>query len=673
MTDLSPIPEWTGVYEIKTTDKVLGGPGGVTNIPAQALANQNLYARKHGGALPFMPGIPYDEGDRVKLTNGDIVKSTIANNIINPNVDMTGWVNPAALQALHNKSSATFTDYLTANEIANSATTDLTAKLQAVIDAGVVSTLRFTKGKYRIDGLVTVNRDFFFDQDIDAWFDTGNTGSFLCTGSAQLLGKPTIDIAEQSKTIGFADTSAINEYDLLCIYNPTNSSFSARELWYRAGEFVKVASKNANSFSLFGKTFDAYLANEVDVYKINPITVGFSRFNIISSNAGLRDPIKFTFCENLDLSNYNNLGSKNSGIILDRCYNTTMPNIMAKNNSTPNGLNYGIVIANSQLFRLNGGNPLALRHCISTGGYDGICSVPCREIYISNMSLKTSSKDGIGAADFHANISDSHYENCIIDHGSFGGKNISIRNCTVFNRDIDGSCLIFQGLVGGEINIENVKLQTTIASSSARSYIDITLLEDLKEDLVINIKDLRVFGKVSSTSPMIKLVTEKTVVLTKKITFNIEVDSYITQNGAFLWVQGGAAQPILPNVEINMLRANSITKNVYYVHPTTTATAATTKLNLPRQRGSQLITTAGEVTGIKHGDLITLPYSYPVQASVIASVGGDGTWNVDSTFNLKPVTATPYGSMTTQVRFALVSPAALPAAKNFKVSYEIGL
>ena len=34
----------------------------------------------------------YNQNDRVMLDNGDIVKSTVANNTKNPNVDMTGWV-----------------------------------------------------------------------------------------------------------------------------------------------------------------------------------------------------------------------------------------------------------------------------------------------------------------------------------------------------------------------------------------------------------------------------------------------------------------------------------------------------------------------------------------------------------------------------------------------------
>ena len=92
MANLVPTPSWDGVYQIETTDVVLGGPGGVANTPAQNLANQNLYARKHGGTMPFLAGLSYDIGDQVKLDNGDIVRSTIASNTNDPNTDITGWV-----------------------------------------------------------------------------------------------------------------------------------------------------------------------------------------------------------------------------------------------------------------------------------------------------------------------------------------------------------------------------------------------------------------------------------------------------------------------------------------------------------------------------------------------------------------------------------------------------
>ena len=47
-----------------------------------------------GGAKWYAKSGGYELGATVKLENGDKVKSTVANNIIDPNVDMTGWVIP---------------------------------------------------------------------------------------------------------------------------------------------------------------------------------------------------------------------------------------------------------------------------------------------------------------------------------------------------------------------------------------------------------------------------------------------------------------------------------------------------------------------------------------------------------------------------------------------------
>jgi hypothetical protein len=60
----------------------------------------NLY----GGKKYDMPVGGYPVGAEVLLDNGDRVKSTISDNINNPNADMTGWVNPEAEQRYYNSS-----------------------------------------------------------------------------------------------------------------------------------------------------------------------------------------------------------------------------------------------------------------------------------------------------------------------------------------------------------------------------------------------------------------------------------------------------------------------------------------------------------------------------------------------------------------------------------------
>ena len=68
----------------------------VNNSISTALTpvNTSLDLAKRGVANRYDSSLTYNLGDRVVLTNGDIVKSTVDGNTNNPNVDMTGWRKP---------------------------------------------------------------------------------------------------------------------------------------------------------------------------------------------------------------------------------------------------------------------------------------------------------------------------------------------------------------------------------------------------------------------------------------------------------------------------------------------------------------------------------------------------------------------------------------------------
>ena len=639
---------------------------------ALAPVNSSLDLAKRGVANRYDSSLIYNSNERVVLANGDIVKSTIDGNTNDPNVNMTGWVNDAELQRIHNKSSATLTDYLLPAEIANSTTTDLSAKLQAINDENVISKLRVPSGVWYINSPVVFNRDFSWDFDPDAFFKFGINGSITFCGYATLIGKPTSNISNDTRVINLVTGINLSPFDLICIYNPTDGSFTPQRTNYRAGEYMKVATVIAGAITTFGKTYENYDASVVDIYKINPIHIDFNRFNILAENTAASNPVIFSFCEGLDISNYYNYGSATAGLYLDRCYDVTVSSSSPKNNSALVGLNYGVSLANCQNVRLYGITPLAARHGVAVGGGNGICSVPCREIYIDKSVLKTSSTLGIGAADFHGNVSDSVYDGCKIDHGVFSGKNLTVRNSFVNNRETDAACLIFQDLVGGEVNIENVTVTTTRGSTSSIGYLMFTLLNDLKEDLVVNIKNLKVKGSASSVSSVILFRCAADVVITKRIIINIDgLDCRLGDHGAFLYIEGSTAQPAIPNVEINMSNIRSNKTGVYYVHPTTTAKAA--KLTLPTQKGSQLILMNGEATGKILAPAINFPYLYPITPVLIPSFGTDGTWTVDVDFNNKPIGVIISTLTTATTRLAIVSKDVLPTGKTAKLGYTVGI
>lgn len=101
MTDIVPVPNWGGVRQLETNEYATGGLNGNMNEQAKSLAGQNMYSRLYAG-LPFDPAFTaqvggFPIGGRAALENGDIVRSTVANNTVNPNVDMTGWVKESSI------------------------------------------------------------------------------------------------------------------------------------------------------------------------------------------------------------------------------------------------------------------------------------------------------------------------------------------------------------------------------------------------------------------------------------------------------------------------------------------------------------------------------------------------------------------------------------------------
>lgn len=95
-----------------------------------------------GGATWYAKSGGYDLNDRVILDNGDIVRSTVANNTVDPNLDMTGWIKTNSASQIidkNGKSQQHINDHLYAHlyyitpEIFRSVGDD-TAMVQAAID-----------------------------------------------------------------------------------------------------------------------------------------------------------------------------------------------------------------------------------------------------------------------------------------------------------------------------------------------------------------------------------------------------------------------------------------------------------------------------------------------------------------------------------------------------------
>ena len=103
----------------------------------------------HGGVIWYAKSGGYGLNDRVILSNGDIVRSTVANNTNNPNVDMTGWVETNNATQLKYKLKPNLTSLAVSEKLAERVSTkdfgsigDGTAHtLQEWVDVGKFSNL----------------------------------------------------------------------------------------------------------------------------------------------------------------------------------------------------------------------------------------------------------------------------------------------------------------------------------------------------------------------------------------------------------------------------------------------------------------------------------------------------------------------------------------------------
>ena len=92
MTDILPPAGWPNVRQLETNEFATGGANGNMNEQAKSLAARSELLKQYA-ALPYESKTGgYALNERVQLATGDIVRSVIASNVNNPNVDMTGWV-----------------------------------------------------------------------------------------------------------------------------------------------------------------------------------------------------------------------------------------------------------------------------------------------------------------------------------------------------------------------------------------------------------------------------------------------------------------------------------------------------------------------------------------------------------------------------------------------------
>ena len=599
-----------------------------------------------------------------------------------------GWTD--TLIALHNGRNQrdrnadikTLRDYLTESEITDTKKTaptiDIAGKLQAAFNDTTISSLILPDGVYYINKPVVCTRDFYLTASANAYLKFGLNGSLKFEGSATLLGNPATDIVEMQKSIQLTNASnLISAHDWLCIYNPTDFSWSPHRAFYRAGEFIQVSSVNGNTIKTYGDLVDSYLATAVNIYKINAITVNLTNIKVIAENDGVANPITMTYVKNGAITNYENRGSSKAGLSLVKCLNLTVSSGSATNDANLNGNNYGIVVANCFNINIDAGSHHAARHAIALGGGVNECSVPCRLVKISNALLRTSS-NGLGASDMHGNCEFITYQNCSITHANMAGRNNKYVDCTIYGREMaDGSCIWGGETSGGDHDIIDCTFITD-GDGGSFGFIYLATEKFLVKDLTIRVKNLRIKGTGGgNTAKLVQYLT--TVDETKKVNIIIEGVESTLEKGIGIVChseQNSNRSYAIPSdfMIVDKVTIVHPTIKPYLIYPTATAQAAKTRQM--QQSGSVVVTSVANAKSIVAAK-VNLNYIYSKPPTIQVSMSAIGSTVMTENYlnaagSTEPLmVVTPYNAAISDriCRPGLLSNKALPADKQFLLSW----
>lgn len=356
---------------------------------------------KRGISNRYDNSLTYGSGDRVVLDNGDIVKSTVVNNTVNPNVDMTGWVNPKTEQQRINNSvtvNNSILNYTQSAEIADAFVTALAQSNNLILNSRV--------GSYTVSSnkTITLQRDTVLDlnnQQIDF------TGNIVFTTPLLLTTSLNVNTSRYATSVTLNSAAGINAGDLLYIL----TSVIAETQWnYKKQDCVRIKSISGNTVELEEPLQFAYSTTDlglvVTAYKKTKLTIKNPKFNLIGVvGSGMFD---LQYLSDIEIENPVGSGSRTGWSAstnelrrmfrLKSCYNITV------NNADFFALSYPILFS-------DGARNLTV---------SGIKAQNCRHSVESTSWAKNAIINDLVGSDNYASISahpafDIQYNNAVIE------------------------------------------------------------------------------------------------------------------------------------------------------------------------------------------------------------------------------------------------------------------
>jgi hypothetical protein len=421
------------------------------------------------------------------------------------------------------------------------------------------------------------------------------SGSHIKIGSLSIvqIADLSSDITKGSTSITFSSAPDVAVGEVLCIYNPADYSYSGFRTYYRAGEFLRVATVSGSTITIQGTLADSYVAADVDVYRIDDMTSGkLSNFKLIGLN-DLSNPVFGISVEGaLDTSFENIIITECSYACfsMSKSFNASILNCSFQENfkTSASGGEYGLVIGNCHIIKVIGGYYAAYRHGVTTGGGDSVCVVPNR--YISIDGAHVTSNNGLQCMDFHGNTEYSCINNSTVDGGfSGGGDFLKISNNIIRTNSSNGQVSMYMSEMRGfNIDISGNTIESNLyATSNTRgSFIDFGGAGDTLSESTYKGGDIRisnnkfVWGVTDSNANGVAIkIVNRGFALTLPISIFITGNSFSMMNdevgsgGVLVQVIGAGSSPWgMVNISNNnlgplsVLSLSHVTSTEYSAH-----------------------------------------------------------------------------------------------------------
>lgn len=326
----------------------------------------------------FVSGKSYPLHAEIMLENGDIVKSTVANNIVNPNVDMTGWVKVNDANQIDFKNTNVDTKLKELPTIVDFKTQSGTWE-DAFQSAITQNNMSIDCGNMEIVLSKALTSDTAHNLTImNAIIDCSSVPTSSPNRVIQFIGSVnaattlTTDLMAGSNILNLSSTLGLNKGDYVFLssnliavsWDGKNATVSQ---WFKIEQVVSSTQVKLDVDAIY----DFKVSDLAKCEKVNPLTnIKLINVKLKGKQSGLQNSVYMNYCIDSTVDvDVNQIDY--AGVEFDRCYNSTATGNYR--DAQDPATSYGVVVSNGcQFVRMINGFGEDIRHLFTIGGRNGM-------------------------------------------------------------------------------------------------------------------------------------------------------------------------------------------------------------------------------------------------------------------------------------------------------------